>query len=169
MFTIDGQQWPLPCKISRVSEMKSSEISGLLLDGSYFNDVLGQFLRYDVKIAVPVNALDSYGSLYELLTQPVDGHTFVLPYNKTTVTITGRVESVSDECVRFTNGYYWKDISFTIAANNPTKALTLSEVITRGRTPMPNIITPSEGDYYYWHDGEWTQSSPYPDADLIEY
>jgi hypothetical protein len=38
MFVLDGMSWDIPCDIERIAEMKASEISGMLLDKSYFND-----------------------------------------------------------------------------------------------------------------------------------
>ena len=46
MFSVDGVQWDVPCRIVRTAEIAASEISGMLLDRTYFNDVLGTWMRY---------------------------------------------------------------------------------------------------------------------------
>lgn len=169
MFTVDGIEWEYPCDINRVAEITPSDISGMLMDKTYFNDVLGTYMRYTVKIAVPFTAQNDYIAIYEALTSPVDGHTFVLPYNSSTITITGRVANVNDVYVRMPNGgVYWKGISFEVVANGPSKTMSLSQVITRGRAPLPDAATPSEGDTYVWMNGEWSVTS-YEDADDIAY
>lgn len=156
MFSIDGIEWPIPCKITRKSEVRASDISGYMMDGSYFNDVEGTYLSYDVALAVPMNQRDDYTDIYETITKPVDGHTFVLPYNGGTVTITGRVENVQDVYRRLVGGAtYWTDIQFTVTANNPTKEMSLSDVLARGMTPMPDIAGALEGVAYIFVDGAW--------------
>lgn len=168
MFSIDGLVWDIPCDIIRVSEVRASEISGLMLDKSYFNDVLGTYLRYTVKIAVPLNLRDQYTAIYEAITAPVDGHVFVLPYNRDNVTITARVESISDVYVRLQGGgVYWKGIQFDVIANHPTKTMTLGEAVDRGMTPLPPISDPDEGDTYTYSNGEWVPGAEYEDADDI--
>lgn len=170
MFSIDDRAWPYPCSIERTAEIRASDISGLLLDRSYFNDVLGTYMVYTVSIAVPLNDRDSYSAIYELLTQPVDGHRFVLPYNQGTVQVTGRVDSVGDMFVRLSNdGKYWRSIRFTTTANHPTKAVTLSGAISRGRAPVPEVSSPTEGTSYTWNGTYWVPSVVYADADVIAY
>lgn len=170
MFTIDGITWQWPCKIIRTSEVKSSDISGMMMDKSWFNDVLGQYLSYDITIAPPIGAMDVYAQVYELINAPVDGHRFILPYNNGTVEVTARVGRVADECVRMPEGrVYWKGLRFTLTANHPTRTLTLGEAITRGRAPLPEAADPAEGDTYTWHDGAWEPAQTYADADEILY
>ena len=52
-FTVDGVEWNIPCTIERTAEITASEISGLLLNRNYFNDVLGTYMRYTISIAIP--------------------------------------------------------------------------------------------------------------------
>lgn len=172
MFSIDGVQWAYPCDIERTAEMKASDISGLMMDKSYFNDVLGTYMGYEVKISVPFGKEPDYHTIYEMLTQPIDGHAFVFPYNGSTVSITGRVGEVKDTWYRDGEGQFWQSVKFSVEANHPTKTMSLSEVITRGRTPFPdaasvetgtiwqkssaswNNIVMTDGHYY-----EWTEST----------
>lgn len=170
MFAIDDHSWPYPCGIERAAKVRASKISGMLLDRTYFNDVLGTYMQYTVSIAVPLNDRDAYTDIYELLTDPVDGHRFSLPYNRGTLQVTARVESVPDSCVRLhSDGQYWHNIRFTLTANHPTKSLSLSQVLSRGRSPMPEITDPNEGDSFTWTDNHWEHAASYADADAISY
>lgn len=170
MFSIDGLTWDIPCDIERTAEITPSEISGLMLDKSYFNDVLGTYMKYTIKLAVPVNMKDEYAQIYEAITNPADGHTFVLPYNDSTIMITARVESISDVYVRLANGgVYWKGIRFSIIANHPTKTFTLGEMVVMGRAPLPTISDPQIGDSYTYTASGWVPSVQYEDADDIAY
>jgi hypothetical protein len=170
MFSIDGLTWDIPCDIERTAEISASEISGLMLDKSYFNDVLGTYMKYTIKLAVPMNMKDEYVQIYEAITNPADGHTFILPYNDSTITVTARVESISDVYVRLPNGgVYWKGIRFSIIANHPSKAMTLGQMVVAGRAPLPNVADPQIGDSYTYTSGGWVPSVQYEDADDIAY
>lgn len=172
MFSIDNTTYNMPCKITREAKMEASEISGMMLDKSYFNDVLGTFMTYGITVVVPLGKEDLYSSLYETLTDPVDAHTFVLPYNQTTVVITGRVETVSDEYYReYNSAKVWRKTSFSVIANHPTKTYSLAEMVSRGLTPLPNVANPEDGTMYKYVEGSgWVEiTEPYPDADERAY
>lgn len=168
-WSIDGVEWEVPCTINRAAEVKASEISGLMLDRSYFNDVIGTYMRYTVAMAVPFGMLGDYAELYEMLTSPVDGHTFIFPYNGETVTMTGRVDVVSDVYVSMPNdGNHWRKTTFTITANYPTKYKTLDQIITAGRSPYPDTATAEVGSVYTYTANGWVKTT-YKDADNEEY
>lgn len=169
MITIDGVVWSVPCDITREAEVRPSEISGLMLDRSWFNDVIGTYMSYTVSIAVPVTLRDLYEQIYEILTGPVDGHAFMLPYNNGQIAVTGRVQGVKDELVRFPGDVnHWKGIVFTIISNAPTKYYTLGELLARGRSPLPEIAAVQEGDIYTYTSTGWVKTN-YADADSRYY
>jgi hypothetical protein len=169
MFTVDGMIWTYPCDIERVTEITASEISGMLLNKNYFNDVLGAFLSYTITIVVPIGGESEYTRLYNILTDPVDAHVFSLPYNEGSITINGRVENISDVYKRMPNGaVHWKGIKINVIANAPHKTHTLGEAINRGITPFPNVAEP-EKDVVYQFDGtEWIPAD-FQNADNISY
>ena len=170
MFAVDGRMWPWPCAIEREAAVRPSEISGMLLDKNYFNDVTGTYMQYTVTVTVPPAQRDYYSTLYETLTAPVDGHRFRLPYNQGFLEVTGRVESVKDDHVRLPGGgLFWKGCKFTILANHPSRSVTLGEAIARGRAPVPQIASPEEGDTFTWFEGRWSRTAGYPDGDDIAY
>lgn len=170
MFTVDGLSWSIPCDIERTAEVTSSDISGMLMDGSYFNDVLGTYMKYTVTVCPNPHQMGDYYSLFRLLSEPVDGHTFVLPYDDDTIQITGRVEDISDIYVRMpNNGVYWKGASFTVISNAPTRTVTLQQAIQRGLTPIPDVVSPEIGDTYTYTANGWEETSALPDADTTAY
>ena len=120
MFTIDGVAWSIPCDIKRGADIRESEVSGYLLNREYYADVVGTYLRYEVTLVPDPASMADYYALYELLTQATGDHTFILPYNGTTVTLRGRVSSPSDVYVLRGNGaVYWKGMRFTVTSNTP--------------------------------------------------
>lgn len=170
MFTVDGIQWTIPCDIKRTSIVQSSDISGDLLNGEYFNDVEGTYMQYEVTVCPNPWQMGQYYNLYQVISQPVDGHQFVFPYNNSTVEITARVEDISDVYVRMPNGgVYWKGVSFTVISNAPTYEPSLTEAIQRGLTPLPNVYDAQIGDTYTYTADGWEEASSYPNADTTAY
>lgn len=165
MFTVDGIEWNIPCTIDRTAEVSASEISGMLLDKTYFNDIIGTFMMYDISIAVPVGMEGDYAALYEILTNPSESHSFVLPYNQTTIQITARVQTVSDR-------YYkkegtrtvWRGTKFSVIANHPSKTMSLSGAIAVGMSPMPAVNSANVGETYELTDSGW-ELVDYEDGD----
>lgn len=157
MFYIDGLEFDGKCEIVRTAEMTESSISGPVMDRTYFHDVLGTYLQYELTIS-PVYDRDLYDRIYEILTQPVESHYFLLPYGQGLIAINGRVSSVSDTHVKMPGGYeYWKATRFTIISNHPSKMMSLSEVLSLGRFPMPNNSEMAVGDTWIYTSDGWVQ------------
>ena len=158
MITIDGHVWDVPCDLERTADITPSEISGMLLDKTYFNDVLGTFMTYDVTLAVPPTMMQEYSNLYESLTDPVDAHAFVLPYNNGMINLTARVEQVRDIYVyTVSQRQYWRGMRFTVIASHPSKEMSLGEVLTIGRTPFPEEIGIETGAIYEKTEDGWQE------------
>ena len=156
MFSIDGVEYRAKCTVTRGAEIKESDISGLMMDGSYFRDILGTYYSYEIRLEMPLKNKGRYATLIEQLTEPVDGHLFVLPYNNETIQLTGKVVDPEDVYKRLESGYtYWDGLQFSIAPNGPSKKLTLQESIQRGLTPLPDVQTPAIGDTYTYTADGW--------------
>ena len=165
IIQIDGIPFDVDCEITRVAEVSASSISGQMLNGMLFYDIIGTYLQYDVRLKRPLYNRATYSALYEKLTEPVAAHTFVLPYNNTTVTVSAYVESVSDEILTLeNNSIYWKNPRFTIISVYPTKAPALSGAIAYGLPPLPNDVAPETGDTYTWNGSEWLEAASLPPA-----
>lgn len=165
-FTVDGQEWPIEARFERLADLQESDISGRLLDGSLFRDVLGTFYRWQVTLTVPFDKTAEYAQLYEILTEPVDGHTFVLPYNSTTLTVTAAVKELRD--LRYPTadgGSYWAGCTFAIEANHPSKFMSLDQVLARGGTPLPELSEGTEGDTWRYDGANGWVHESYPDGD----
>lgn len=169
MISIDGHEWPVPCDVERLADVRSSDISGELLDGRYLNDVVGTYLSYSVSLAVPTTMQADYDELYEVLTDPVADHVFVMPYGRGTVEIVARVEQVKDTYVYVASGRsYWRGITFTVTANHPTRRRTATEAYRHGVSPLPNSVNVPVGTTYTATEDGWTTET-IPDADARRY
>lgn len=169
MFSMDGLRFDWPCDVTRAARMQPSEISGLMLDGRWFNDVLGTYMRYSVRVAVPLGAGEDYARFYDALTDPVESHRFTLPYDRGEIAVQGRVEQVEDSFVRLSGGdLHWRGVRFDVIANHPSKELGLDAVIRRGRSPLPNVAAPETGACYRFDGARWT-AVDYAEADERRY
>ena len=170
IISIDGIEYDVKCSVRRQADIRDTDISGEMLDGSYFHDISGTYFDYNISFLYPLYDQDKYAAIYEALTEPVDGHAFVLPYNNSTVEITAKVEMLDDEQIEMESGYkYWRGLRFGLTANAPTKVMSLSEVLTRGRAPLPDMANPAEGTSYTWDGTAWVEAVVYEDADDIAY
>ena len=166
-IVIDGVVCDFVKTLKRISNQRRSDLSGTLLNGAEFNDILGQYLDFEVELA-PFWWLpgDRYATLYQAITAPVDGHTIVVPYNEGNVTINARIEKVEDECVRRPDGrYYWLNPTFTITANAPTRQMDLDTVLLRGMSPLPELSEGVEGDAWIYKSASGWVHESYPDGD----
>lgn len=125
-IVVDGVTYNIACSCTRIARIVSSEVSGTLLDRTYYNDAVATYLDYQVKMAVQTGSEQEYASLYEVLTSPVSGHTFVFPYNQTVIEVTGRVNIIQDNYVKAeirgnTTVETWRGIIFTVTSNEPYK------------------------------------------------
>ncbi len=162
-FNIDGAEYPVVCEVKRTSKIKATDISGFMMDGRYFNDVMGTYLVFNVVLGIPFWAKDCYDTLYEALNDPVDGHMVEMPYNKSSITINARIEQVDDSPIR--GSKYWKDISFQVISNAPTKQMGLEEVISRGHSPLPELDNGEDGDCWIYSRGSGWVHEHYDNAD----
>lgn len=156
MFIIDGMHWDVPIGVERSAEMQQSDISGTLLDGTYFNDVIGTFLSYNVTLAIPPAMMGDYSVLYEILTDPVSDHEVTLPYGQDHVTFRAMVSDVSDTYVRVGGMGVWRGASFTVTSVEPNKRLSNGEVRSI-LDPTASKVSYPDGTVFLREDGSWTQ------------
>lgn len=170
ILQIDGVVYDVKCEITRTAEIADSDISGKMLNRTYFHDVDGTYLEYDIRFSFPLYNQGKYSAIIEKLYEPVPAHTFIMPYNQTTITIVAKVEIVSDDYLELENGTrYWRNTRFTISTNAPIKQMTLEGAISAGLPPAPNVAAPAIGDTYMWNGTEWVEVAELPDADSISY
>ena len=122
MIKVDGTTYNFPCDISRKARIVSSDVSGMLMDNTEYNDALATYYDYTIKIAVPIKDMTDYAAFFEQVTAPVPSHTFTFPYNQGTKDIVAKVESISDRYFREVNGVQvWRSVQLNIHALRPSK------------------------------------------------
>lgn len=165
MFLVDNIQWEFPCDIERTAEIVSSDISGMMMDTRYFNDVIGTYMKYTVTIVVPFGKENEYSQLYQVLSDPLADHGFEFPYNESTIYFFGRITNIKDVYRKLPDGtIHWRGIQFDAIANHASRTRSLDDVLTRGLTPLPDIAGAKEGVLYIYNGSSWVEIT-YDDAD----
>jgi len=122
MIWIDSVMYDFPCDISRKVRIVSSDVSGMLMDRTEYNDALATYIDYTLKVAIPIDKMDRYTSFFERLAAPANSHTFRLPYNQDTIDIVGKIDSLSDVYFRDVGGIQvWRSVTVNIKALEPSK------------------------------------------------
>jgi hypothetical protein len=121
-IAVDSVWYNFPCDISRKARIVSSDVSGMLMNNTEYNDALATYYDYTIKIAVPIDDMNIYATFFEAVTAPVNSHTFTFPYNQGTKDIVAKVESISDRYFREVNGVQvWRSVQLNIHALKPSK------------------------------------------------
>ncbi len=122
MIWVDGTKYDFPCDITRTARIVSSDVSGMLMNRTEYNDTLATYYDYTLKFAIPINRMNLYAAFFEQVTAAVDSHTFTFPYNQSKIDIVGKVESVSDVFYREVGGVnIWRSVQMTVKALEPSK------------------------------------------------
>lgn len=124
MFSVDAVPFTFPCDIERTSTIEESDNSGMMLNGNIKKDPIATYLSYKVTLVVPLTDTHrvTYTRLYEMLNSPVPEHTFVFPYNQSTIEFKGFVSSISDKLFRVeNNANIWRGTSFEVQMTEPLK------------------------------------------------
>lgn len=167
ILQIDGLSYDVKCELTRTFTVNDSDISGKMMNGTYFHDVDGTYLEYEITFKYPLWNQAKYADIIGKLNEPVASHMFVLPYDQETITLAAKVEPIADDLLELENGaQYWRNTSFTITSIAPIKSPTLAGAVSRGMPPVPTISDPTIGATYTWTGSAWVSVE---DGDDIAY
>ena len=123
IFTVDGLQYTaFVTELSRKATVKESKLSGDVKSGEHFRDIIGTYYDYTMKVGTDQLSETEYDALYELLTSPVESHTVILPYGRSTLEFVAYIDSVSDTLKSDRNaGRNWTDLSISFHAKKPQR------------------------------------------------
>jgi hypothetical protein len=124
VFRVDGIDYSnvVIVGVERTAEIRDTELSGIMTDGSYHRDLFGTYYNYTINLVVIKGKEAEYAALYQVLTAPVESHSVTVPYNNTIVTFTAYVKTVSDSLYRkSSNISVWKDITVDFIDVSPMR------------------------------------------------
>ena len=144
ILQIDGLSYDVKCELTRTFTVNDSDISGKMMNGTYFHDVDGTYLEYEITFKYPLWNQAKYADIIGKLNEPI-----------------------ADDLLELENGaQYWRNTSFTITSIAPIKTPTLAGAVSRGMPPVPTISDPTIGATYTWTGSAWVSVE---DGDDIAY
>ena len=124
MIIIDNQQFDVGVvNIKRKADFLDSEATQRLENGDMYRDLIGVYFNYDIKFepCTPENYED-YMNLWEKLTEPVEFHDVIVPYNNTTLAFRAYFSNVADEMMlKYKEKNYWKNLTVNFKSKAPAK------------------------------------------------
>ncbi len=124
ILIIDGHDYSdnVFTSVRRTADVRDTDLSGDMLDGTYHRDLMGVYFDYEMKILCKLYDAQTRDTLYELLVQAVESHEITLPYNNTTMTFRAYIQTVKDDLYRIdSNGTIWRNLTVTFKAQEPQK------------------------------------------------
>lgn len=120
MIEIDGTEYNVGISsLIRQSEFLDASASRSL-SGTLKRKLIGVFCNYEVKFIIGVNT--DYNNLYEKLTEAVEFHTVVMPYNDTILEFEAYITTVQDQLIRSkSDRNYWGNLTVKFIAKEPYK------------------------------------------------
>lgn len=122
VFTIDGNSYDVEIvSLKRKFSVTDGNKAGRAADGSMMRNIIGTYYNYSMQINTERLSRSDYDSLYEILSAPVDSHTVVLPYGRTTLTQKMYVTGGEDDLRIDDNGNIWDNLSIEFVAMKPNR------------------------------------------------
>ena len=122
VFTIDGNSYDVEIvSLKRKFSVLDGDKAGRAADGSMMRNIIGTYYNYSMQINTDRLSRSDYDSLYEILSAPVDSHTVVLPYGRTTLTQKMYVTGGEDDLKIDDNGNIWDNLSIEFVAMTPNR------------------------------------------------
>lgn len=122
-ITIDGYDFAIPViSIKRKGDFLD-KYAERTEDGVLHRELIGVYYNYEIKFGYGED-LYSYAGLWEVLTQPVEFHTVIVPYSDTqTYTFVAYFANVSDELRIILNDTdnHWQNLTVNFIAMSPSR------------------------------------------------
>ena len=120
-FTVDGKVYNVfVTELSRRIRVVESNLSDYVKSGEYFRDMVGSYCDYEMTLGTDRLSPTDYDDLVEVLSDPKESHTVVLPYGRSTLEFEAYIEDISDNLKSDRNGEKnWTDLSVGFYAKKP--------------------------------------------------
>ena len=140
---VDGTNYKVGVEfgsLDRSFELMEGNGATTAMSGYSIRDLIGTNTEYSMIIHSLPGKQSDYDNLYEVLTSPVDSHTFKLDNNGVIEEFEAQIESGDDEYLGFEDGvHHWDNLSVTF------KPIVPQEIYEYGSdTPQPTPIDPSK-------------------------
>lgn len=120
-FLMDGIAYNVRVsKMTRKFSIQDTDKTGRTQDGEMYRDIVGTFYNYAMTVAQMDGDADSFDSFWEAVSQPVESHVCVFPYNQSVMTQRMYITSGEQDLVSKTpTKNKWGEISINYVATSP--------------------------------------------------
>lgn len=120
-FIMDGIEYNVHVmSLKRQFEVKEASQMLTMQSGDIRRDILGTYYNYTITLREKSGDVEALDALWEAISQPVEYHECVFPYNQTTITQRMYVKSGTQEIRRmYDNGTHWRDLTISFLAKAP--------------------------------------------------
>lgn len=122
IFAVDGSAYNVYVPeegITRNFEIADTDNAGRAVTGEMIRDIIGTYYNYTIEIYGFPNDMDSYYTLYNVLSSPIDYHLLHVPYNGGVLNFKAYVTNGQDKLKTMKNGNKWKGLSVNFIAMKP--------------------------------------------------
>lgn len=120
-FLMDGIAYNVcVSKMTRKFSVLDTDKTGRTQDGEMFRDIVGTFYNYSMTVEQLGSDTDSFDAFWEAISQPVESHVCVFPYNQSTMTQRMYVTSGEQDLLRKTpEKSNWGSVTVSYIATSP--------------------------------------------------
>ena len=120
-FLMDGIAYNIRVsKMTRKFSVQDTDRTGRTQDGEMYRDIVGTFYNYTMVVEQKDADTESFDQFWEAISQPVESHVCVFPYNQSIMTQRMYITSGEQELVsRTPSRTKWGEISISYIAMSP--------------------------------------------------
>ena len=120
-FLMDGSAYNVRVsKLTRKFSVQDTDKTGRTQDGEMYRDIVGTFYNYSMTVEQMGSDRESFDSFWEAVSQPVESHVCVFPYNQTIMTQKMYITSGEQDLISKTaDRTLWGEISLNYIAMSP--------------------------------------------------
>ena len=120
-FLMDGIAYNIRVsKMTRKFSVQDTDRTGRTQDGEMYRDIVGTFYNYAMVVEQKDADTESFDQFWEAISQPVESHVCVFPYNQSIMTQRMYITSGEQELVsRTPSRTKWGEISISYIAMSP--------------------------------------------------
>ena len=120
-FLMDGIAYNVRVsKLTRKFSVQDTDRTGRTQDGEMYRDIVGTFYNYSMTVEQMGDDTESFDNFWEVISQPVESHVCVFPYNQTIMTqrmyITSGEQSILSRKPTLTQ---WGEMEISFIAMSP--------------------------------------------------
>ena len=122
LITIDGSTYDVPIVDMQVSYEPLDKYAERTADGKQHREIIGVYAKYEVTFGISNANPSDYASLVDVLTEPTEFHTVILPTETGTLTDSFYFGPVRHTLYRVQgSNKYYKGLKVSIIPREPTR------------------------------------------------